>query len=377
MYFGSVKFFRHLILTVVFGWIGIATVLAVYFGIKCHSLSENGTEGSEGQTDMTGIEEYMADMNSKGISSEDILNYIRENDNKAFQNVVSDAISVPAMGTAAETEMPSESETAALSETVTEPDFEEPVTDEPEQPANTEAPVSTEQIVTTAPPAVTEQKQESKPTNSDQSNTYNDMYADGVSLMSDSRSVYLTFDNCPSDNIYDIITILKRQNAVATFFISDGELYSYDDQLLWITETGSGLGVLAGVNKSYSTADAYFRDFSSIFNSIYNITGQKPQVCRIPGSMNVSSEVLSEIKAELERRGFEICEGNVLADDENSETWQDLYDSITGGVYRNYVAGTSSVVRLSCGDDDYTTVLTAEDIICDLIQDGYTFRAIR
>ncbi len=41
MYFGSVKFFKHLIYTVFFTWIAAATFLAAFFGFKYFSEKKN------------------------------------------------------------------------------------------------------------------------------------------------------------------------------------------------------------------------------------------------------------------------------------------------------------------------------------------------
>ena len=93
-YFGSVRFFKHLILTVVFGWIGIATILAVFFGIKCYTMSRESTDTA---AENASLKEHIGKITADGYSAEDILEYIKQNDTDTFESFYSD--NVPALVT--------------------------------------------------------------------------------------------------------------------------------------------------------------------------------------------------------------------------------------------------------------------------------------
>ncbi len=124
MYFGSVKFFKHLIYTVFFGWLAVATFLAGFFGIKYFAetkktaeaavvetiTTEAKTETDPAVTDITDIEDAAPEQDStgenivipdgtslekifliltaKGYSSEDMLNIIRKADKDSFRSFV-------------------------------------------------------------------------------------------------------------------------------------------------------------------------------------------------------------------------------------------------------------------------------------------------
>lgn len=406
MYFGSVKFFRHLILTVVFGWIAIATVLAVYFGIKCASLEKNGGHVQQAES----VEEYIAMINDSGYTNEDILEYIKENDSAAFENTYDGQLPVMSPSVS---ESETAEETSAVTTTVTEAETAIPVIgdDNFDDEKNTEAETSVtaaETEVTTAgteatqtEPAVTEAQTkpvtqtkpaqttaavtEKKPVQTaatvppadtgDYTAAYPKLYADkpSASVTPSSNTVFLTFDEAPSKNTYDILTILDKRNVKATFFISSED----NGYLSSIADGGHGMAVLAGVNKSYTTVNQYLADFERIAMSIYDITGTMPTIYRLPDSINMPADVRNAAISEMDRRGFTRCGYNCDSGDRLSENgWQEIFDAVTGGVFLNSMAGKASVVLFHSGDSDYTTVLTAEDVVTELQTEGYSFKVL-
>lgn len=331
MYFGSVKFFRHLILTVVFGWIGIATLLAVFFGIKCHRL-ENGGEKTKP------IEEYIYEMTANGYTVEEIEAVLNRGSGIGAieDNVLADA-SLPA-----DTET-SAAEGSAVSETV---------------PSGT-----------TAAAADTD----------DLSLLYPDLYVtrSGAPIEAAPSDVFLTFEGDPSPNMSDLLIILDRQNAKAAFFLDTADVSADNADIVRLAVSReNSVGVLAGAGRSYADAKSYLADFYSLFNGISEISGISPVLCRIPDSADMTAETRQEIITELERRGFVYCEYNVASDDTAPDSgWQEIYDRVTSRVFRNKVAEKGSVVLLHGGSDDTNTVYTVEDIISDMTAKGYSFKA--
>ena len=327
MYFGSVKFFRHLILTVVFGWIGIATLLAVFFGVKCHKL-EN--EEKEPKT----IEEHISQMTAEGYTLEEIESVL--NRGTVLTEAAEDNIPAGAAVQPAET-------SSAVSETVSEETVPE-----------------------------TEEK-------TDLSLLYPDMKASrsGSPVQASAKDVFLTFEGDPSPNMADLLIILDRQNANAAFFLDTAECSSDDgDTVRLAVSRGNSLGVLAGADKSYPDAESYLADFYALFSGISDISGAAPVIYRIPDSAEMTAETRQEIVSELDRRGFVYCEYNVVSDDTAPDSgWQEIYDRVTSRVFRNKVAEKASVVLLHGGSDDQNTVYTVEDIISDMTAQGYSFRA--
>ncbi len=331
MYFGSVKFFRHLILTVVFGWIGIATLLAVFFGIKCHKL-ENG--GDKSKT----IEEYISEMTADGYTVEEIgaVLYRGSNIGAAEDDVPAD-VTIPT----------DTGETASESSTVSET-------------------VPTE---TTASAAIAD----------DISSLYPELSvtASGSTVQAAPNDVFLTFEGDPSPNMGDLLIILDRQNAKAAFFLDTADVTDDNGDIVRLAVSrGNSIGVLAGADRSYSDAQSYLADFNDLFNGISEISGASPVLYRIPDTADMTAETRQAIITELSSRGFVYCEYNVASDDTAPDSgWQEIYDRVTSRVFRNKVAEKGSVVLLHGGSDDTNTVYTVEDIISDMTAKGYSFKA--
>ncbi|MGN1102211.1 MAG: hypothetical protein ACI4RG_08470 [Huintestinicola sp.] len=331
MYFGSVKFFRHLILTVVFGWIGIATLLAVFFGVKCHKLE------NEEKEPMT-IEEHISQMTAEGYTLEEIEAVISRGSSLTEQT----EDNIPAnAGTAAAETVPS------VSETISEASPEE----------------------TTASPSAA----------ADLSLLYPEMTVtrSGSPVRAGSRDVFLTFEGDPSSNMADLLIILDRQNSAASFFLDTVECSSDDMETVRLAASkGNTLGVLAGADRSYADAESYLEDFHMLYSGISEISGTAPVLYRIPDTAEMTAQTRSEIVTELERRGFVYCEYNVISDDRAPDSgWQEIYDRVTSRVFRNKIAEKGSVVLLHGGSEDKNTVYTVEDIIMDMTSQGYSFKA--
>ena len=330
MYFGSVKFFRHLILTVVFGWIGIATLLAVFFGIKCHKL-ENG--GDKSRT----IEEYISEMTADGYTVEEIEAVLNRGSNIAAEDNVPADVTVPA------DTQETVSEISTVSETV---------------PTETAAEI---------------------PDTDDISSLYPDLAvtSSGSTVQAASNDVFLTFEGDPSPNMGDLLIILDRQNAKAAFFLDTADVSSDNGDIVRLAVSrGNSLGVLAGAVRTYADAKSYLADFNDLFNGISEISGTSPVLYRIPDTADMTAETRQDIITELSSRGFVYCEYNVASDDTAPDSgWQEIYDRVTSRVFRNKVAEKGSVVLLHGGSDDTNTVYTVEDIISDMTAKGYSFKA--
>lgn len=326
MYFGSVKFFRHLIFTAVFGWLGIATILAVFFAVKCHMLSSESTDSSAGKKS---VADYVAMMEQEGISADEIIEYINSKE--------------PTVITETQSSVQTETE-LVVSEDIIEPPQEEPAVSS----ENTEA----------------------------VSDPYEDMYSEKAEKRSsDSSTVFLTFEGDISENASDILIILKNQNVTGTFFVSDISP-DYEDTLTCALDYGCTAGVLAGENKSYLSAEDYLADFYDTYSMLKKVTGTAPSIYRIPDSAQMSSEVRSAVTAELDRRGFTEIGYNADSEDTASNAdWQSIIDACGKNVFLNNMAGKSSVLRFHSGKDFYTTVITAEDVIITLKESGFNFSA--
>ncbi len=340
MYFGSVKFFKHLIYTVFFAWIAAASFLAVFFGFK-YFKNEEKLVIPEG----TSIERIFLVMTAQGYSSEDMLSLIESGDKEAFLNYVRDCIE----------QNPQIAEEIGIL----------PNEDEGEEEDKTKA-----ETDNTLPAAASD---------SAYMTLYPDLYAENppTAFKEDSGTIYLTFDDGPSDRTLDILEILNRYDIKATFFFSGGNGEKEQEIMKQVAEAGHTVGVHSishDYEKVYASVESYLDDFYETYMSIYNATGIKPQIFRFPGGSinNYNRFTYMQIIAEMTRRGFVYYDWNVSGEDAvHGANWTSIYNNIISGIQSN--TADRAIVLLHDSQSKEATVLVLEDVIDRLLADGYKF----
>lgn len=338
MYFGSVKFFKHLIYTVVFGWIAIATFLAVFFGIRLFIETHKEQPAQPAAElinipDGTDIEQLFLIMTAKGYSNEEMLDMIRETDEETLREFVKSYIA-----------------------------------DNPDIAGNIEA----SQVIDD--PAAD--------TSAEYTKLYPDLYVDDppAEFKDDNGTIYLTFDDGPSENTWDILAILKRYDIKATFFFCGGTDERSQEIMKAVADAGHTVGVHSishDYEKVYESVESYLADFNDTYNCIYEATGVKPRFFRFPGGSinNYNRFVYMQIIAEMTRRGFVYFDWNVSGEDAaRGATWTSIYNNILEGIRSNN--SDRAIVLLHDAADKKNTVYVLEDIIDKLISDGYSFGQI-
>lgn len=338
MYFGSVKFFKHLIYTVFFGWLAIATFLAVFFGIKygleINKDNDNATPASAGVSDETDITEEITPerlfliLTAKGYSSAEVLDIIKNTDAQVLEDYVKSYAE-----------------------------------ENPE--------LFGEIISAGAAPGGY-----AGDTSAEYTKLYPDLYAEAppVQYAEDDGTIYLTFDDGPSSNTNDILQILRRYDIKATFFFCGGEDEFAQERMRAVAEAGHTVGIHSishDYEKIYESVESYLADFYDTYNCIYEATGIKPQIFRFPGGSinNYNRLVYKQIIAEMTRRGFVYYDWNVSGEDAvHDANWTSIYNNVLTGIENN--SADNAIVLLH---EKEQTVYVLEDVIDKLIADGYHF----
>lgn len=336
MYFGSVKFFKHLIVTVVICWIAIATGLAVFFGVKLALSSKDTAVPAETEEtltipDDTTLEQVYLVLASKGYTSEDIMKFLEENDSEAVKAFVEEYVRSNA-DLFQKTENTTDDNTAL-------------------------------------------------DTSLSYTKSYPELYAQlPEEFLSEEKTAYLTFDDGPSQNTLDILRILDEHNIKATFFMCGSETEEGKDIMKKVADAGHTIGVhsrLHDYKVIYNSVEDYLDDFNNTYNNIYDATGVKPNIFRFPGgSINSYNQlVYKQIIAEMTRRGFVYYDWNVSGEDASrSATWTSIYNNVMNGIKENPDGRAIILLHDSAGKD--TTARTVEDIIKELENMGYTFKPL-
>lgn len=206
---------------------------------------------------------------------------------------------------------------------------------------------------------------------------YPDMYVTApTDYVREQKTVYLTFDDGPSDNVYTIIEyILKKRGIKATFFVTPTQNTNVKEKLKYIADNGHAIGIHSATHdyeKIYASVDAFLDDFYEAWMIVYNATGIKTPIFRFPGGSNTNynTETRDEIIAEMTRRGFRFYDWNVQSNDILGHTWAQMYNTILNGVENQNRA----IVLFHDRSNGGVNVL--DDIIGALQKKGYKFDKI-
>ncbi len=345
MYFGSVKFFKHLIISVIILAILVPSCFCIGLGIQNKQKSEEINSLKEeiaavklntrvDYTTPDGLFELYKQLEDK----EGFLKFLSNYDYELYSSFTK---SLPAINdTTAAPEPVVTTTTAATAPTFTTTPFEEPA-------------------------------------DSVYADLYPELYCDNTAEIvydKDIDHVYLTFDDGPSQYTESILYYLDKYNLKATFFVVPSGSDECNRLLKKIADDGHTIGVHSATHvytEIYASVEAYLTDFKIAYDRIYEATGIKCQLFRFPGgSVNdFNGETRDDIIEEMTRRGFIYFDWNVDSNDAGGATWTEMYVNVL-----DQVAGTNrAVVLMHDHNNGYNTVLVLEDIIKALLDDqrGY------
>ena len=134
------------------------------------------------------------------------------------------------------------------------------------------------------------------------------------------RKVYLTFDDGPSENTRAILDVLKEYDVKATFFVTGQQALSHPERYSEITSEGHTLGMHSYSHKYseiYESVDRFGEDLLLLQNFLEETTGVTPKFYRFPGgSSNTVSEMpMSELCDYLTDNGIAYFDWNVSSKD--------------------------------------------------------------
>ena len=192
-------------------------------------------------------------------------------------------------------------------------------------------------------------------------------------------TIYLTFDDGPSNNTSKILDILKREDIKATFFLVNFNS-SYNPAVKRIYDEGHSIGIHSYTHNYkliYSSVSAYFDDLNKMNDKIKTITGSDTKLLRFPGgSSNTISSfnkgIMTTLVKEVTNAGYHYFDWNV----DSSDAWSarnsnDVYNNVVN----NLKKGTNIVLMHDLSSNE-KTVNVLEKIIKDAKEKGYIFANI-
>lgn len=136
-------------------------------------------------------------------------------------------------------------------------------------------------------------------------------------------TIYLTFDDGPSEFTGALLDTLKNYGVKATFFVTGRG----DDEIIKREHDEGHTVALHTFSHNYANVYAsvenYFADLNQIADRVKNLTGEDAKLIRFPGgSSNLVSarydgpiKIMSILTNEVEARGYQYFDWNVDSDD--------------------------------------------------------------
>nr|WP_319487851.1 polysaccharide deacetylase family protein [uncultured Caproiciproducens sp.] len=209
---------------------------------------------------------------------------------------------------------------------------------------------------------------------------YPSLYAGPIASAAEkkNKTVYLTFDDGPSNLTIPLLDVLDQYHVKATFFV----VGHTDRQSLKAMEEIVGRGHAIGVHsythqyrQIYATPAAFLVDFAEMHDLILKDTGFDTKIYRYAGgSINdYNHGTAKAIIAEMNRRGFVYYDWNVSSGDaERGSTARSIYRNTINGVHQH----NDSVVLFHNTKYKSNTLAELPKIIEQLQKEGYSFEKL-
>lgn len=192
----------------------------------------------------------------------------------------------------------------------------------------------------------------------------------------ESKNIYLTFDDGPSPIVTDkILDILKENNVKGTFFLIGNKVEENTDVVKRIYKEGHGIGLHTythNYKKIYKSREGFIQEMLQCSDAVYEVTGVKSNVIRFPGGSNKHLD--EEFLAQLHGYGFKIYDWNMQLRDgiDYRIPPHKLYEQGT----KNSDKFTNIFLLMHCDAVNKNTYEALPDIIKYYKNKGYEFQVI-
>ena len=200
------------------------------------------------------------------------------------------------------------------------------------------------------------------------------------------KTVYLTFDDGPSDNTEKVLDLLKEAGVHASFFVVGAENNEpYLPLLARTLAEGHCIGLHSLTHeyrKIYSGTEAYWADLTALKEKLQPYCGEYTfRVLRFPGGSNntVSRKyggdgLMETLAQQAAENGYAVVDWNVSAED--SVGGHPSAATLAGRVIKGCRDKTSAVVLMHDSSANDATVEALPTILQWLQENGYTFDTV-
>jgi len=199
-----------------------------------------------------------------------------------------------------------------------------------------------------------------------------------VPISSPAKTVFLTFDDGPSENTVKVLDILKKYDVKATFFVVGNASARGVELMKRIVAEGHSIGVHTYTHDYktiYASIESYLADFKKEYDLISSTTGVTPTIFRFPGGSINSYDrgIYQQLIAEMTRRGFTYYDWSVSSGDGSTATTS---ASIKSNIVDTIAKVDHGIVLMHDSAANGNTSGVLEEVIVELLHRGYQFAPI-
>lgn len=194
------------------------------------------------------------------------------------------------------------------------------------------------------------------------------------------KTIYLTFDDGPSQYTPEILDILDKYGIKATFFVINTKYNKYMKDIVDRGHTIALHSYSHDYYKIYASETAYYNDLQAISDVVYNETGVRTNIMRFPGggsntiSRKASEGIMSKVTKGVQEKGYHYFDWNVSSGDADGNN---IAVEILTEKCKNVPNYTNTIVVLMHDTKmKRTTVDALPEIIENYKEMGYKFSAI-
>lgn len=134
------------------------------------------------------------------------------------------------------------------------------------------------------------------------------------------KVAYLTFDDGPSPRTLEILDILDRYQIKATFFVTNSGMRRYPSIMRQTAASGHAIGMHSATHqyeKIYKNQTAYLADLQLNARMIRDLTGQNPRILRFPGGSynDYNRSLAPSLTAVVRQLGYVYYDWNCITGD--------------------------------------------------------------
>lgn len=193
------------------------------------------------------------------------------------------------------------------------------------------------------------------------------------------KTAYLTFDDGPSPRTTEILDVLDDYQVQATFFVTNPALEDYPEIARDLVARGHAIGLHSASHRYdeiYKTVTSFLTDITENATLIETITGVVPSILRFPGgSVNAYNEdIAAELIDAVTAKGYTYFDWNCASGDAVSQSV--ATSKIVENVRQSRQGKNSLVILFHDSVGKKTTVQALPDVIEALQADGYAFAAL-